>query len=904
MIGPDDDVPEPWVSRREVRGHPGCDAETIDELHSAWHEREPIVIRWTGERPPRPGSLDEPFHDLDPNSDPPGDRLHFATTANTVDLLDPEPRFDPMARALAAGASATEAARADGGPLDLDLAGHLDLDERGYIPRCHLVVGSIRALTLNRGEGDIGGDDRLGLAADQHAAVLHRGGPARILAPAGSGKTRVLTERVRHLVDRRGLDPNALSLVAYNRRARTEMWERLGSLRGARPDSIRTLNSLALAIATGRSGFAGGTPATTIDEREVRRILGRLVPSRRRRQLNDPLEPWVDALSVCRLGLLSSEEVADRFGGDVDGFSDVLPAYRRHLRDRNLLDFDEQVLRAVEILAGDPVGRETARSLMPIILIDEFQDLTPAHLLLLRLLAGPAAEVFAVGDDDQTIYGYSGASPRWLVDFDRYFGVGRDQSTTGYFLTTNYRCPPPVVSAAVNLLSHNRNRVAKVIEPAPERHNDPSSLTIHRTGDPQQNLVDHVVGLIDNGVEPSEIAVLARVHAALLPAFMHLDHHGLRVRRTLGIDPSMLDRSGAGAALAWLRLATAAEQGLVADDLRLALRRPPRSLHPRIVDWVCEQPSVARLHRLADRLNSERDATTVRGLADDLTELRDRAAEGPSGSGDTLSLLAYILDDIGLMGAATALDGSQRTARRAAHGDELLALAAVAPLHPEPATFEGWLRNRLQSAPVDGQRDAPPAGPVEGGSENDEGSGAITLASIHATKGLEWPHVIVHDVRDGLYPHRLADDVEEERRIFHVALTRGRNSVALMCSGPRSPFVDELTEARTEPWPAEESGSSRAARSPGRTTSTKSERAEPESADEARLRESLTAWRRERARQDAVPAYVVLNNRTLDAIAKARPETLGALGSVPGIGPSRLEQYGDEILGIVGAANI
>ena len=267
------------------------------------------------------------------------------------------------------------------------------------------------------------------------------------------------------------------------------------------------------------------------------------------------------------------------------------------------------------------------------------------------------------------------------------------------------------------------------------------------------------------------------------------------------------------------------------------------------------------------------------------------------------------------MGAATALDGSQRTARRAAHGDELLALLAVAPLHPNPATFEGWLRERLGSALIDdgGATKLTSAGGNGGGHDSrDDDTSAVALATIHATKGLEWSHVVVHDVRDGLYPHRLAEDIEEERRIFHVAITRGRESVAVTCSGPRSPFIDELTNARTEPWPSVEETpatdptSTKSGISGGRTrsasSSTRAERPEPRSETEAELRESLTQWRRERAKDDAVPAYVVLNNRTLDAIAVAEPATLGELGSVPGIGPSRLEQYGDEILGIVAAA--
>ena len=188
----------------------------------------------------------------------------------------------------------------------------------------------------------------------------------------------------------------------------------------------------------------------------------------------------------------------------------------------------------------------------------------------------------------------------------------------------------------------------------------------------------------------------------------------------------------------------------------------------------------------------------------------------------------------------------------------------------------------------------------------------MTLATIHTTKGLEWPHVIVHDVRDGLYPHRLADDVEEERRIFHVGVTRGRRSVAVTVSGPPSPFVAQLAEARPADlaWPDEPAGGTlpglrrpgdRTRRpAPARPERRPGERPEPGSPAEAERRDALTTWRRGAGpKADSVPAYVVLDNKTLDAIAAAAPDTLGELGAISGIGPAKLERYGADILGIL-----
>ena len=462
-------MPDPWATARVIAAASDSNQSTIELLHEAWRHRERLVIEWSGGLPSATPTLTDAFHTLSPAAELPGERLRFAVTANAVNLLEQRPTFEPISLAVSVGAKPVdgpnpgdvtlgdgEALLVDGGPL----APHRSEELGGLplVPRVHLIAGLLRPQHTDPTAPSAE------LAPDQLAAVAHEGGAARIIAPAGSGKTRVLTERTRHLVADRGIDATTVSLVAYNRRAKLEMSDRLADVGGL---DIRTLNSLALAIATGSGPFGvAGAKApprlTTISELDARRLLDRVVPGRRRRQLTDPLEPWIDALSACRLGLRDPDEIESAYGGDITGFPDVLIAYRAELRRRGELDFDEQILTALETLLTEPEVRATARRAAPMLLIDEFQDLTPAHLLLIRVLAGPAAEVVAVGDDDQTIYGYSGASPEWLVDFDRFFPGAADHP-----LTVNYRCPPEVVTAAANLLSHNRYRVSKEINPAP-----------------------------------------------------------------------------------------------------------------------------------------------------------------------------------------------------------------------------------------------------------------------------------------------------------------------------------------------------------------------------------------------------------------------------------------------------
>jgi DNA helicase II / ATP-dependent DNA helicase PcrA len=880
LVRPGAIVPDPWAAAPVVRLQAAAtDPALVARLHTAWSRRERLVVELEGELPGADPVLVVPFWTLGPGTELPGERLRFLLTANTVDARDPAgPRFEPVGRAVALGARTGgpadvtlpdgTSAWADGGPLEP----HDPASTGGHpvVPRPHLVAGRLLAVGADRAP-------TAALAPDQLAAVAHIRGPARIIAPAGSGKTRVLTERTRHLVRDRDLTAAAVSLVAYNRRARDEMVARLGDVPGL---DIRTLNSLALAIANGDGPFrrprAGGG-RRTIDERAARDRLEQFVQLGRRRANTDPLEEWVDALAAARLGLRSPDDIEDEYPGVTD-FERILGEYRDDLRRRGELDFDEQILAALEVLLTDPGARETARAACPVLLIDEFQDLTPAHLLLVRLLAGPACEVFAVGDDDQTIYGYAGASPDWLVDFTRWFPGAADHP-----LTVNYRCPPEVVDAAVNLLSHNRRRVRKEIHAAPGREPDGHGLVVRRTAEPHLDLVAHVTALLAGGVPAGHIAVLSRVNAALLPPLVHLEEAGVPVRRPPGLSVSLLTRSGTRAALAWLRLAAAPEQRLDSADLADAVRRPPRGLSGKLGEWIAEQRSVKELHRLAGRLASDRDADKVTGFADDLTRLRQAAEAGA----DAARLLDLVYDDIGLLGAASQLDSAQRAARRAAHSDELLALRAVAELHPDPSTLGPWLEQRLAAPrPTDAA----------------DGPAGVTLNTIHTTKGLEWPHVVVHDVRSGLYPHQLATDVEEERRIFHVGITRASASVLVTVTDPPSPFVGQLAEARAGdlPWPAEPTPASPAAApGGGRRSAPAPAPTVPDTPEAHALRDLLKRWRAERAKGEGVPAYVVFSDATLDAIVVATPGSLAALGRVKGIGPAKLDRYGDEILGII-----
>ena len=313
---------------------------------------------------------------------------------------------------------------------------------------------------------------------------------------------------------------------------------------------------------------------------------------------------------------------------------------------------------------------------------------------------------------------------------------------------------------------------------------------------------------------------------------------------------------------------------------------------------MSEQSAVGRLERLARRLNA-RDADKITGFVSDLKTVRRRAA-----GGTTVAVLRAVRDDVGLdqgdgapggLAPAPGPLGPDRRPRRPGR-----------PGGPAP-------RARRVSRTGSGSPCAIPAS-VDG----------VVLSTIHRVKGREWPHVVLHEVSAGLLPHRLAVDVEEERRVFHVGLTRGSVSVHVVGGDPPSPFLAELSEE----WTTRPSGRRRrpgaAAGAPRAASRPTGHRQAGTHAQRSARRGSRGAWPRGRSPcrprswsgpgrrcgrgvrsgppAEHKPPYVYLHDRTLEALATEAPATMAALANVSGIGPGKLESYGDELLALIAAA--
>ena len=515
-------------------------------------------------------------------------------------------------------------------------------------------------------------------------------GGARVIAPAGSGKTRVLTERLRHMIEGRGVDPATVTALAFNTKAAAEMRERCGGLVTAKGPHIRTLNSIGLWIC---NEYGGQGRLNVYEEPQVRDLVQQVFEVRRQAN-TDTVLPYIDALSAVRLGLTAPAIVEDQIP-DARGLASGFDVYRKALAEAGALDFDEQIYRSIEILLSDPEARAFAESRCRHLLVDEFQDLNPAHMLLIRLMSAPAYNCFGVGDDDQVIYGYTGATPEYLINFREYFPGSHE-----YALEVNYRCPPQVVTAANNVLAYNRQRIPKTITTPAGRSDSLADFdppvrgrgSISVVSSPTEQLPQRAVAAISawraGGVEVQEIALLSRVNSSLLPVQIALTEAGIPCNMPLG--PNVLHRTGIRTALAYLRIGLAPEE-IRREDLVQTIRRPSRGIAPNVVTMLSERSvtSVSDIRRLANRL-SGRDVPKLSDYADSLESVVVACRKSSA------TALRAIRVQVGLGETMDVLDSSRREADRSTHADDLLALESVAALHPDVATFETWLRGVLE----------------------------------------------------------------------------------------------------------------------------------------------------------------------------------------------------------------
>ncbi|WP_436838495.1 DNA helicase PcrA [Nocardia nova] len=701
------------------------------------------------------------------------------------------------------------------------------------------------------------GDDRVqrllaGLNPQQRAAVVHAGSPLLIVAGAGSGKTAVLTRRIAYLLAERDVTPGQILAITFTNKAAAEMRERVIDLVGPRAASmwVSTFHSSCVRILRMQSNLLPGSLNSNFsiyDADDSRRLLAMII----RDQNLDPKKYSPRLLSTAISNLKNELIDPDTATADAESDESDLPGivarvyteYQRRLRAANAFDFDDLIGETVALLQRHPQVAEYYRRRFRHVLVDEYQDTNHAQYVLIRELVGhhvrpagelddadagaeaadpefvpraetvPPSELCVVGDADQSIYAFRGATIRNIEEFERDFP---DAETI--LLEQNYRSTQHILSAANAVISRNENRRDKKLW----TDSGEGDLIVGYVADNEHDEASFVAREIDRLVDQgdynyADVAVFYRTNnnsRALEEIFIRM---GLPYKVVGGVR--FYERKEVRDVVAYLRVLENPDDAV---SLRRILNTPRRGIGDRAEACVAvhaEQRGIgfaAALRDAADgkvALLNTRAQRAIAGFLDLLDEIRAAGATPDSEYPDVGNVVDAVLDKTGYRIELETSDDPQDGARL----DNLNELVSVA------REFSSEARNSIEAAREEGLVPEAADGEPDPGSLAaflervslvadtdqipDEGSGVVTLMTLHTAKGLEFPVVFVTGWEDGQFPHMraLGDPAElaEERRLAYVGITRARKRLYLSravvrsgwgqaVSNPESRFLQEI----------------------------------------------------------------------------------------------------------------
>jgi DNA helicase-2/ATP-dependent DNA helicase PcrA len=655
------------------------------------------------------------------------------------------------------------------------------------------------------------------LDESQRAAVVHESPLLAILAPAGSGKTRVLTRRIAWTVATGRAEPSRVLAVTFTRKAAGELRARLAPPHGPGAVTAGTFHSIALAMLRRRQGERNREMPKLLDRKAP--LLAPIVGAAGRRGAAASIEINELAAEIewAKARALTPDEYAEaaereqrRTSRPLAEVARVYARYEEVKRRRALLDFDDLLWWCAEVFARDADFAAAQRFRFRQFYVDEFQDVTPAQLRLLRGWLGDRRDLTVVGDDAQSIYAFAGAQPGALTRFDRLF-----PGASVVRLSTNYRSTPEIVAVTHAALQGESG----VDRPRPR--------TVRDEGGPPVT----VRAYDDEEAEANGVATALREAAA----------RGDRSWHAMAV----LYRTNAQSAL----LEAACARAGIPVRLRGATR---------FLERIEVRAAFEAMHE------AEREAPG-RPLSDHLADLLEAAAsEDHEEEREHLEALARLASEY------LAVDGGRGSL----------------------GGFRTWLESATRGDDIVTRDDA------------------VELSTFHAAKGLEWPVVFVVGVESGLVPigyARTAEARAEEQRLLHVALSRAETELHVSWSRQRadkprrpSPWLGAIEEtivgSRPAPSVGRREGRSRLAET---RATLRAARPDTEADVDRELLEALKQWRLDRSRAFAVPAFTIFHDATLTEIAACRPGSPAELRTVHGVGDTKLDRYGADVLRIV-----
>jgi DNA helicase II / ATP-dependent DNA helicase PcrA len=614
-----------------------------------------------------------------------------------------------------------------------------------------------------------------GLNPQQRQAVMHTGGPVLVVAGAGSGKTRVLTRRIAYLLAEGEALPHQILAITFTNRAAREMRERVDELVGySRGMWVLTFHATCGRILRRDADRLGYRSNFTIyDQADQVRLVRSCLEDLDRDPKRFPPRGIHSRISAEKNKLVSAAEFKEQVGGFFEQtVADVFELYEKRLHQSNAMDFDDLLVRTVDLLERFEDVRERWQDVFTHLLVDEYQDTNHAQYRIAMLLSGKHRNLFAVGDSDQSVYAFRGADIRNILDFERDF---TDAATIR--LEQNYRSTQGILDAANAVIAHNANRLEKRLW-SDLGAGEPVHLIEVQDEQAEARLVAaRIGGLIEQGTSAREIAVFYRTNAQSRVLEDLLVRHGVPYQVVGGAR--FYERAEIKDAMAYLQ---ALDNPADSVSFRRIVNQPRRGIGASSIERLDALATVLggtfwdAIYELEGAGLSTAADKAVRGFRTLVEQLRSEIAG--LGVGEAVQ---KVLDRSGLVAALelerdASAQGRIEAGSRLENLQELVGVAHEYETREEEPTLSGF----LQAVSLFSEADA-----IE------PESGRVTLMTLHNAKGLEFAAVFVLGLEQNLFPHARSIEeanLEEERRLCYVAITRARERLTLLYARERTLF--------------------------------------------------------------------------------------------------------------------
>ncbi len=632
-------------------------------------------------------------------------------------------------------------------------------------------------LSNTRREASAGLDLLSGLNPPQREAVLHGDGPILVLAGAGSGKTRVLTHRVAHLIAEKGIPAERILAVTFTNKAAEEMRTRLKALLGDRADRLwmSTFHSSGLRILRqNASRLSYSNRFVVYDDQDSKGVLKEIIKELNINDEKYPLDSFSRAIDRAKNSYLLPADLAKQsFNIETDQQAQVYDRYQRALLAADAMDFGDLLVNSVRVLREFPDALEYYRRTLHYILVDEFQDTNRVQYMFIRLLAEPRKNLLVVGDDDQSIYGFRGATISNILEFEKDF-----PNTKIVKLEQNYRSTANILDAAHSVIAKNKARKEKKLWTSDAAGEQIRTFIGYDENMEADFIAAEIRKLASQGSKYSDIAILYRTNAQTRA----LEESLVRARVPYRIFGGLkfFDRKEVKDILGYLRLLSNPSDN---QAFQRVINTPPRGIGAQALQAIVDEAKRSSMPYLHASITIAEKNKHVQKFLELMAELKRASEAMPLGG-----LLDFTVKTTEY-GPRLAAMKDPTAQSRIENLQELVSLGRTME-NPQQKTDE-VLKGFLDRVSLTSSSDFPTG--ESGANEPTEKPITVSLMTLHLAKGLEFPIVFFSGLEEGLLPHyRSLDDavgIEEERRLCYVGITRAMRVLYLTRAYQRGMFA-------------------------------------------------------------------------------------------------------------------